>query len=210
MAHREIAPKASPRGIGSGGGRAVARSRAPRHTGPMRLPRPRQLRSPFARAVVPVGLGLLFFAVLAGLLWLVAAWLSNGNAKTSDRFASKTFTPGSARGYAQLVEEDGPILFPDLLGTDGDKTIVLDHEGTDPNAGWVVYLAHPADRPLSCKVTQVRHTRSFTDCAGRTITVDQLAPPGPGIRPDVSRDGVLSLDLIPDGTAPTSSTSTTP
>jgi hypothetical protein len=172
----------------------------------VRLPRPRQLHSPFARAVVPVGLGLLFFAVLGGLLWIVAALLSD--AKPSDNFATKTFRPGSASGWAQVVVEDGPILFPDLLGTDGDKTIVLDHQGTDPNVGWAIYLAHPADRPLSCKVTQVRHTDSFTDCEGRTITVDQLAAPARGIRPDVSRDGVLSLDLVP-GDAPTADTSPT-
>ncbi|MEO5900574.1 MAG: hypothetical protein ABIR68_10670 [Ilumatobacteraceae bacterium] len=164
----------------------------------MRLPRPRQLHSPFARAVVPVGLGLVFFAVLAGLLWIVASLLSNGSAKTTNLFASKTFTPGPAANYAQLVVQDGPILFPDLLGTDGDKTIVLDHTGTDPLLGWVIYLAHPADRPLACKVTQVRHTSSFTDCEGRTITVQQLATPERGIRPDVSKDGILSLDLIPD------------
>ena len=135
---------------------ADIRSGARRHTDPLRLPRPRQLHSPFARAVVPVGLGLLFFAVLGGLLWIVAALLSD--AKPSDNFATKTFRPGSASGWAQVVVEDGPILFPDLLGTDGDKTIVLDHQGTDPDLGWVIYLAHPADRPLSCKVTQVRHT----------------------------------------------------
>jgi hypothetical protein len=169
----------------------------------MRLPRPRPLRSPLARAVVPVGLGIGFLGLLALLLWGVASLLSNGGAKTTDRFATKTFAPGPATAYAQLVVDDGPILFPDLLGTDGDKTIVLDHHGTDPATGWVIYLAHPKDRPLSCKVTQVRHTSNFTDCDGRTIAVDDLAPPARGIRPDVSRDGILSLDLIPDDTAPT-------
>ncbi len=172
---------------------------------PMRLPRPRTLRSPLARAVVPVGLGLVFLGVLALLLWGVASLLSNGSAKTTNLFATKTFQPGLASGYAKLVEQDGPILFPDLLGTDGDKTIVLDHRGTDPTTGWVIYLAHPADRPLSCKVTQVRHTSNFTDCDGRTVPVDQLAAPARGIRPDVSTNGILSLDLIPDGsTAPPS------
>ncbi|MCU1502087.1 MAG: hypothetical protein JWM12_1441 [Ilumatobacteraceae bacterium] len=172
----------------------------------MRLPRPRQLRSPLARAVVPVGLGLLFFGVLALALWGVAAWLSNGNAKTSDLLATKSFVPGSASAYAQLVAEDGPILFPDLLGTDGDKTIVLDHRGSDPTTGWVIHLAHPADKPLSCKVVQIRHTRNFTDCDGRTITVDELAEPARGIRPDVSADGILSLDLVPDDAAPPTAT----
>jgi hypothetical protein len=178
-----------------------ARDSNPAILSAMRLPRPRSLRTPLARAVVPVALGLGFFAVLALLLWGVASLLSNGSTKPTTLFASKTFTPGPASAYAQEVAQDGPILFPDLLGTDGDKTIVLDHRGTDATTGWVIYLAHPADRPLSCKVTQVRHTGNFTDCNGRTISVDQLAPPAAGIRPDVSTNGILSLDLIPDGSA---------
>ena len=75
---------------------------------------------------------------------------------------------------------------------------MLDHSGEDPLLGWRILLAHPADRPLSCKVVQVRHTDTFTDCEGRTISVDQLAPPEAGIRPIVSQDGILSLDVTPN------------
>jgi hypothetical protein len=156
-----------------------------------------QLQSPLARAVVPVGVGIVFFAILGLALWGVAALISNGNDQSSNLFSNHEFKPGSAIGYAQIVKQDGPIIFPDLLGTDGDRTVVLDHVGDDAAVGWVMYLAHPNDRPISCKVTQIRHTSNFTDCAGRIVAVDALAPPERGIAPTVSPDGVLSLNLVP-------------
>jgi hypothetical protein len=161
---------------------------------PLELP---ELRTPFARAVVPVVTGIAVLGLLALALWGVASAISGGNSK-GGLLTNETFRPGSARNYAAIVAADGPLIFPDLLGTDGDRTIVLDHPGDDPLNDWRIYLAHPADRPLSCKVTQVRHTRTFTDCEGLTINVDQLALPAKGIKPAVSTEGILSLDLVPD------------
>ncbi len=102
--------------------------------------------------------------------------------------------------YAAIIDEDGPVLFPDLLGTDGDKSIVLHHTGANPMTDWWIYLGHPADRPITCKVTQIQHTDQFTDCEGRTVSVDALARPPKGVRPVVSADGILTLDLTPDQT----------
>lgn len=148
--------------------------------------------------MLPVAGGIAFFAVLALVLWGIAALVSrNGNTATAN-LASNVFRPGSVERYAAIIDEDGPVLFPDLLGTDGDKSIVLDHAGDDPMHDWHIYLGHPADRPISCKVKQVQHTSQFTDCEGRTIEVEQLALPARGIAPVVSSDGILTLDLTPD------------
>jgi len=145
--------------------------------------------------VVPVLGGIGFFAVLALVLWGVAD-LTAGNATSN--LASNVFRPGSVERYAAIIEQDGPVVFPDLLGTDGDKTVVLDHVGADPMAGWRIYLGHPADRTITCKVTQVQHTSQFTDCEGRAIGVEGLALPPAGVAPVVSTDGILTLDLTPD------------
>jgi hypothetical protein len=157
-----------------------------------------QLRTPLARAVAPVAGGIAFFGVLALILWGIASLVSHNGSSATANLASNVFRPGSVERYAALVQEDGPVLFPDLLGTDGDKSIVLDHEGADPHNGWRIYLGHPADRPISCKVTQVQHTDQFTDCEGRTVAVEALALPPKGVAPVVSADGILTLDLTPD------------
>jgi len=166
-----------------------------RHTVVVRRP---QLRSPLARAVAPVVGGIGFFAVLALVLWGIAHLVAQNGSGATANLASNVFRPGSVERYAAIVQEDGPVLFPDLLGTDGDKSIILDHEGANPMSGWSIYLGHPADRPITCKVTQVRHTDQFTDCGGRTIPVEGLALPPKGVAPVVSADGILTLDLTPD------------
>jgi hypothetical protein len=142
--------------------------------------------------------GIAFFGVLALVLWGIAGLVSHNGSSATANLATNVFRPGSVERYAAIVQQDGPVLFPDLLGTDGDKSIVLDHEGDDPRNGWRLYLGHPADRPISCKVTQIQHTDQFTDCEGRKVAVEQLAHPPKGVAPDVSADGILTLDLIPD------------
>ena len=142
--------------------------------------------------------GIGFFGVLALVLWGIASLVSQNGSGATANLASNVFRPGSVQRYAAIIDEDGPVLFPDLLGTDGDKSIVLDHSGTDPMVGWRIYLGHPADRPIACKVVQVQHSSKFTDCEGRTIDVAALAPPPSGVAPVVSSDGILTLDLVAD------------
>lgn len=167
-----------------------------------------QLRSPLARSVVPVLGGLAFFAVLGLFLWGVAAFISRNSEKTATSFAPTTFDVGHTSSMAKVVASGGPLIFPDLLRSNGLRTIVLDHTGDDPQREWHVYMAYPADRDVSCKVTQVKTTRTFNDCEGRTIQVADLALPPQGVSPVVSSDGLLSLDLLPTSAEPTSTTAT--
>jgi hypothetical protein len=142
--------------------------------------------------------GIGFFALLALVLWGIASLVARNGSGATANLATNVFRPGSVVRYAAIIEQDGPVLFPDLLGTDGDRSIVLHHTGNDPMNDWWIYLGHPVDRPITCKVVQVQHTDQFTDCDGRTISVEQLARPPQGVRPVVGRDGILTLDLIPD------------
>ena len=109
--------------------------------GAMRKPR---LRSPLARAVVPVLGGLAFFVVFFAGLW-VAATVINDRAEPGSEIANKVFEVGKVTDIAEAVAEGGPLLFPDLKSADGVRSIVLDHTGTDPAEGWQVYYAYPAD-----------------------------------------------------------------
>jgi hypothetical protein len=164
----------------------------PRQTVAVPLPR---LRSPLARAVVPVLGGLAVLGVLGLLLWGMAAFISRGDAESSQRLAPTTFRLGPVTNVADEIAESGPLLIPGLNTTIGERTIVVDHEGDDPTRGWVVYYAHPADREPSCAVEQERGTERFVDCDGRTIAVTELAPPSAGVRPIVEDRSTLILDL---------------
>jgi hypothetical protein len=132
-----------------------------------------RLKSPFARAVVPVAAGLAFFAALFGALWLVAALSS----KNGQPLGSTQFNVGRIDAFADKVAEDGPLLFQGLEGTSGKFSIVLDHSGVQDASGWTLYAPFAADAADdSCLVEQVVKTRRFTDCAGRTLEVEQLRP----------------------------------
>ncbi len=144
---------------------------------------------------MPVLGGIAFFALLGLATWGVAAYISGGGEDTSERLMPTTLPIGSAKGTAELVAEDGPILLPGLNTTTGERTLVLDHQGDDPTRGWRVYYAFPADRDPSCAVEQVVGTRQFVDCDGRTIDVAELSPPAPGINPVVENQRSLIIDL---------------
>ena len=158
--------------------------------GVMKTPR---LRSPLARAVVPVLGGIVFFVVFFAGLWVVAGTINN-SADPNDKIANKVFEVGKVDAMARAVAQDGPLLFPDLKSPDGVRSIVLDHTGNDPARGWRVYYGYPADRDSSCLVTHTPGTREFIDCDDRTLTVDNLTLPA-AVRPIVENRKTLYIDL---------------
>ena len=171
--------------------------------GTMRKPR---LRSPLARAVVPVLGGIAFLAVFFAGLW-VAALVINHRADPGSRLANKVFEVGKVTDIARAVDKGGPLLFPDLKSPDGVRSIVLDHTGADVAKGWQVYYAYPADRGPDCLVTHVKDTRTYTDCENRTLKVEDLATPT-DVRPIVENKKDLSIDLR-GVTSPTTTDATT-
>lgn len=147
------------------------------------------------RAILPNLAGLAAIALLALILWGFAAFISRDGAETSTRLAPRSLTIGSVQTVADAIDADGPVIFPGLGTTTGERSIVLDHTGDDPTIGWIVYFAHPAGADPSCHVEQVIGTRSFIDCTGATLDVSELAPPPPGVNPVVENGRQLSIDL---------------
>lgn len=154
------------------------------------------LRSPVARAVAPIVGGILFFAALFGVTWLMAEFATN-RAEVQVQVGDRTFVVGNVEDIAEAVATDGPILYPDLRDSTGTRSIVIEHNGNDPAKGWQVYYAYPADRDESCLVTQIAKTHTFTDCDGRTLSVEQLMPPM-DVRPIVENKTTLLIDLRGD------------
>jgi transglutaminase-like putative cysteine protease len=157
-----------------------------------------RLRSPLARAVVPVVAGAVVIALILLATWGVAAVVRHN---PSEQLAPSTFRVGNVERLADEIAENGPLLFPGLDTTTGERTLVIDHEGEDPARGWRTYWAYPADRNPSCAVTQEERTRRFTDCDGRPLDVEELARPET-VRPIVENQRTLFIDLQYDD-APT-------
>ena len=106
--------------------------------------------------MVPVLGGMIVLALIFVATWLIAVLVSGGD--TSERLAPSEFRVGAVEQVAEEVNESGPIVFPDLNTTSGTRTLVLDHEGTDPTRGWVVYWGFRAGGDPLCDVTQVEGT----------------------------------------------------
>ena len=155
------------------------------------LPRP---RSPLGRAVLPVAGGFAVLLLIFGATWAIAAWISRGGAESSSRLTPTELTVGSVERWAEKIDESGPVLFPGLNTTSGERTLVLNHTGEDPTREWRVFWAYPADADPSCAVEQIRESDRFTDCNGREIDVDELAPPF-GVCPVVENRESLSINL---------------
>src|SRR5262245_17756132 len=108
---------------------------------------PRPPKSTLARAVLPVVGGLAFFAVLGLVLWGVAALVSGGGSSVRVNLGDNVFEPGDAADVSKEVADNGPILFPGLVGQAGVRAIGVYHVGTDPNTGWKVYSIVPPGEP---------------------------------------------------------------
>lgn len=154
-----------------------------------------ELKTPFARATVPVVLGIGVIALMAGTLWMLAAYISDNPSNNSERITSNEWTVGPVDSLAEIVAADGPLLFQEPGGDDTARSIVVDHQGEVASNGWRVYWAYPADRDARCPITQVRGDDTFIDCEGRTIAVEQLAPPDAAVFPRVDDGATLVIDF---------------
>ena len=162
------------------------------------LPRP---RSPLGRAVLPVLGGFVVLLLIFGATWGIAAWISRGGAESSSRLTPTELPLGDVESVAATLEESGPVLFPGRNTTSGERTLVLNHTGDDPTRQWRVFWAYPADADPSCAVEQIRDTDRFTDCNGREIGVEELAPPV-GVCPMVEDREEISINLHCEDDAP--------
>jgi len=153
----------------------------------------RRPSSPFVRAVLPIVGGIFFFAALFGATWLMATYVTN-KSEVAIVPGNRTFVVGQVADIAKSIDANGPVLYPDLRDPLGKRSIVIEHNGTDVARGWQVYYAYPADKTAACLVTQIQKTHTFTDCDGRTLTVDQLMPPT-DVRPIIENRTTLLIDL---------------
>ena len=117
--------------------------------------------------------------------WGIAAFISAGGADSTERLAPVTFRVGGVEARAETIAEDGPLIFPGLDTTSGERTLVLDHEGTDADerAG-----ACTGRTPLAA-IRRAPSSRCAARVSSSTATAEQLdvteLAPAEGVRPIV-------------------------
>jgi hypothetical protein len=117
------------------------------------------------------------------------------------RLGSETFAEQDAEDAAERVAEEGPILYADTAG--GDRDIVLQHLGDDPEDGWIALAARPPGVSRECTIQWDPEDQVFRlldsseevggDCDGREFPADGEGLPTYPVTVDA--DGNLDVDL---------------
>ncbi|MDD9369838.1 MAG: hypothetical protein PV358_06990 [Acidimicrobiales bacterium] len=155
-----------------------------------------QSRGHAGKALAVAGVGVV---AALGLAFGVAQLASQG--KVDVRLGSDTFAEQEATDAAEKIAEGGPIVYADAAG--GDRDIVLQHRGDDPNEGWIALAARPPGAARECTIQSRDRDEPFrlldpdgevTDaCDGR-----EFPPSGEGLPSypvTVDADGKLDVDL---------------
>jgi hypothetical protein len=147
--------------------------------------------------VVPVSvttklvLGGIFAVVLSitviGAVLAVLAGDDSGSIEIN--LGDDTFAEIDAELGADLVDEQGPLIFPDPAG--GTRPLLLQHLGDDPDRDWFAMLAIAPDSE-SCIVEWQTEDEEFRDCEGTTYPAD-----GTGLTRYVTtvEEGKVTVDL---------------
>ena len=134
-------------------------------------------------------LGVAVLAVVGAVVLLVLVLRLTQVEGAKVRLSDPVFRIKPAARYAADIARHGPLLFQDPLNRARD--IVLSHQGTDPNDGWLSFEARRPD-DLSCRITLDRRTGALRDCHGAGVTDD-----GPGLVHYTAKvvKGTVEVDL---------------
>lgn len=146
-------------------------------------------------------------AVIVLLLWAASVFTSR-QSSLDVGLGDQTFQGGDADRLAQEIDDRGPILYPDVSGA-GDRDLILQHLGRDPERRWYAFRAQPPDRDRTCTWRWEADEEQFRARCDRSLT----APAdGEGLEryPVEVVDGKLDVDLNfdrrPTTTEPTTTT----
>ncbi|HEX6568316.1 MAG TPA: hypothetical protein VF015_04095 [Acidimicrobiales bacterium] len=150
------------------------------------------------KALAVAGLGVV---VALAIAFAVARLASQG--KVDVRLGSDTFADQDAAEIAEAVARTGPVLYADTAG--GDRDIVLQHRGDDPDEGWIALAARPPGVSRECTIQVPTRDRDDPfvlldadgnvtgECDGREFPPDGAGLPSYPVTVDA--DGNLDIDL---------------
>ena len=142
----------------------------------------------------------LAISIAAVVVVIVLGWLilqaATDDGEGAIDLGDDTFEAGDARGRAEAIAKDGPLLFSDVSGRGQRRPIFLAHLGDDPKTGWYAFDAKAPGADPDCFLEWDASEEEFSSVGGcdeRTFPQD-----GSGLRRylvSVSRDGELEVDL---------------
>lgn len=153
----------------------------------------RRGRGHTGRAVAVAVVGVVF---ALGTAFLVANLASRGDVQV--RLGDDRFQAGRTENLARIIDTDGqPILFPDPANF--SRSIYVDHQGDDPETGWIALSAFVPDQP-ECTLTFDPEVGLFAIDEQQPASCDRdLTFPrsGAGLRVYATEviDGRLTIDL---------------
>lgn len=154
-----------------------------------------RLRSPLARAVVPVLGGLAFLALLGLALWGVAALVSHNADPNDVNLGSNEFVLKSLKAKAARIAAEGPLLFPGLVGPAEREPIGIWHDGDVTTSGWRVFSLVPPGGGPGCVLQLDRRDRNalVDPCTNARYPADGSTLPPINWRVDLDGNLVVTL-----------------
>jgi hypothetical protein len=142
-----------------------------------------------ARSALLVGLTAVVIAVL-----LVGAvlWLADSSSQVEVNLGDRDFRDLDANRISAEIADRGPILFSDVAG--GDRDIILQHVGDDPEAGWLAFDARRPGDARDCFFEWRPVSRDFVNTCDDDDVVDET---GTGLDhyPVTVTDGEVRVDI---------------
>lgn len=115
-----------------------------------------------------LALGLGAVAASVGFFALVLWATDRGSVEVS--LGTSVLEAGDAINLAKQIDEEGPIIYGDLLG--GEHNIFLQHLGDDPESGWYAFEATRTTSARRCSLRWDKHSRLFRDSCDETIEIE--------------------------------------
>ena len=121
--------------------------------------------------------------------------LGDGGSEVPIQLGEPVFRAGNAVDLAETIASGEPILLPDASG--GDRDIVVNHVGDDPNEGWAAFAARPLTSPRDCFVQWQPDDQNFVDgCDGTTYPADGSGLAQYGTSVDDNGNLVINLNVV--------------
>jgi hypothetical protein len=137
--------------------------------GPGGRPNLRRRRRPTGSTVITLAVLAVIAAI--GIVVLIVQLAQSPDVK--NQLGEKQFVAGRAQDLFDEITKpgpdgrNGPLLFQDLLGHSRD--IYLQHQGNDPQTGWLAFEAHALNQPRTCVLEWIQGQALFQDpCTKRT------------------------------------------